>query len=112
MSQKKQTLPADYKDARGSNAGDEFHELWAVRKSLALLERHSGLSAISLEGVSPEADATEQNTWAGVHCGLYYGSDNIKNATRIEIEQLKYSGADPQAPWTIASALSPCRRLS
>lgn len=103
MATKKQTVPADYRDARGSNAGDEFHELWAVRKALSLLDRQTGLSAIYLEGVSPEADATEQNTWAGVDCGLYYGSDNVREAGRIEIEQLKYSGADPQAPWTIAS---------
>jgi len=100
---KKQISPADYTGARGSNAGDEFHELWAVRKALALLERRTGLSAVSLEGVDPQGEAGTETTWAGVDCALYYGSDTVTGATRIEIEQLKYSGSDPQAPWTIAS---------
>jgi hypothetical protein len=28
----------DFKGARGSNTGDSFHELWALRESLRLLE--------------------------------------------------------------------------
>ena len=28
-------VQADYRGARGSNAGDDFHELWALRQALA-----------------------------------------------------------------------------
>ena len=31
---------ADYTGARGSNAGDQFHEYWALEQVLELLRRH------------------------------------------------------------------------
>ena len=46
-----QTVEIDYGGARGSNTGDEFHELWAVRQALRLLDLSSGLTAATVEGV-------------------------------------------------------------
>lgn len=40
----------DFRGARGSNAGDDFHELWALRKALALLDPDTDLVAVAVEG--------------------------------------------------------------
>jgi hypothetical protein len=45
-------LQADYRGARGSNAGDDFHELWAVRQALTLLSADGDLKAVTLEGIA------------------------------------------------------------
>ena len=96
------SLP-DYRGARGSNAGDDFHELWALRQTLGLLEHGADLTAISLEGLRAEDEAgLPLDTWAGVDCALYHGSEYAESAVQIEVVQLKYSGANPEALWTIA----------
>ena len=75
----------DYRGARASNAGDEFHELWAVRQALALLEPASELKAITVEGVLAAAHKdTASNVWDGVDCALYFGSDTVATASRID----------------------------
>lgn len=95
----------DFRGARGSNAGDDFHELWALRQALELLDAGSALSAITVEGVAPETEATTTaDAWDGVDCALYYGP--IASAGRIVIEQLKYSSADPDKDWTVARLVS------
>ncbi len=38
---------------RESNAGDDFHILWAARRALDLLKPHSGLTKVLMEGVDP-----------------------------------------------------------
>jgi hypothetical protein len=93
----------DYRGARGSNAGDDFHELWALRQALALLDQESGLTAVTVEGLIAEDESgTPQDTWDGVDCTLYYGGDHSTKAKRIVITQLKYSAANPDQPWTVA----------
>ena len=111
MSAKKEgrtnVTPADYRGARSSNAGDNFHELWAARQTLRLLDPESGLVAVTLEGVSPEDEAgTRAEVWDGVDCALYYGDTNAKSAEKVELVQLKYSAATPQLAWTIARLTS------
>jgi hypothetical protein len=39
--------------ARESNAGDDFHVLWAARRALRLLDLRSGLQRVVMEGVTP-----------------------------------------------------------
>ncbi|WP_298614880.1 hypothetical protein [uncultured Odoribacter sp.] len=42
-------------DAPEYNAGDDFHQLWAVRKTLELINTNpSALKAITLEGIHPD----------------------------------------------------------
>ncbi len=111
-----------YSGARGSNAGDDFHELWALRQALALLEYHTDFAAMSVEGLKADDENGDAATnWAGVDCALYYGGDTVKSARRIEIVQLKYSAADPQLSWTTSRLTkntastrnnSPIRRLA
>jgi hypothetical protein len=94
----------DFKGARGSNTGDSFHELWALRESLRLLDVQSPLTALTVEGVLEEESGDgHADQWEGVDCGLYYGGDTVETAARIELVQLKYSGANPGSPWTIAN---------
>ena len=44
----------DYQSARGSNAGDDFHELWVLRQALVLLDQDTELKAIAVEGLKAE----------------------------------------------------------
>jgi hypothetical protein len=93
----------DYRGARGSNAGDDFHELWALYQSLALLNQDARLSVVTVEGVRVEDEnGLPLDTWDGVDCTFYYGGDQIDSAERIVIDQLKYSSANPEQTWTIA----------
>lgn len=97
----------DYRAARGSNAGDDFHELWALRQALALLDQDTGLAAVTVEGLRAEDESgTPQDTWDGVDCAFYFGGDDIGSVEHIEIDQLKYSSANPHAAWTIARLTS------
>lgn len=90
----------DFGGARGSNTGDDFHEFWAMRQALRLIERDSGLSAIALEGLTAEVGSGSE--WDGVDCTLLYGTEREATADRVELQQLKYSAANANASWTIA----------
>ena len=92
----------DFRGARGSNAGDVFHELWAVRHALRLLNPKDGLAAVKVEGI--RAPGIPDRMWDGVDCTLLFGSDNVGKADRVEIQQLKYSAANPDTRWTVARA--------
>lgn len=94
---------SEYRGARGSNTGDDYHELWATRHAIRLLDPRDPLDALAVEGLAPvdEASGTDA-TWDGVDCTLYEGGRDARNADRIVLEQLKYSGADPNASWTVA----------
>ncbi len=94
-------LTADYRGARGSNAGDIFHELWALEQVLALLDPETRLRAVKVEGVDSQTKCEGQGVWDGVDCTLYFGGTDLESAESVEIAQLKYSG-DPDRPWTIA----------
>jgi hypothetical protein len=96
-------VQADYRGARSANAGDDFHELWALRQALALLDQDAGLIAVAVEGLKAEDESgTPRDTWDGVDCSLYYGGDQAASAERIVIDQLKYSAANPDQAWTVA----------
>lgn len=98
---------SEFTGARGSNTGDDFHELWATRHAIRLLSEENGLLALTVEGV-PASDeaATNSDAWEGVDCALFFGGRNGSEATRVEIEQLKYSAANPNAPWTVARLIA------
>ena len=99
---KPETARIDYGGARGSNTGDEFHELWVVRHALTMLDPRSELSAIEVEGVSSNND--KGNFWNGVDCTLLFGGDTLPDAERVEIQQLKYSASNATRKWTVARA--------
>ncbi len=93
----------DYGGARGSNTGDDFHELWATRQAIRLLSNEDGLKAIAVEGVGCRDEAgLPGDTWDGVDCTLYFGGQDATGADHVQIEQLKYSAANPNRSWTVA----------
>ncbi len=93
----------DFGGARGSGLGDDFHELWALRRALDMLLPWSELAAITVEGMLPEDEkGVPSDTWDGVDCTFYYGDETIENATKVVIDQLKYSGSDPNQNWTMS----------
>ena len=95
----------DFGGARGSNTGDDFHELWAMRQALRLIERGSQLSAMALEGLT--GDAGTGSEWDAVDCTLLYGAERESAADKVELQQLKYSAANANAPWTVARISAP-----
>ena len=96
-------MRTDYSGARGSNAGDDFHELWVVRQAIRLLSSEDGLEAIAVEGVGfNDSSGRPKDAWDGVDCTLYFGGRCAAEAKRIEIVQVKYSSAQPNRPWTAA----------
>src|ERR1043166_7651586 len=103
---------ADYRGARGANAGDQFHELWALQRALDLLNPSITLGGLTVEGIYNEEGADDENAsaWDGVDCGLYFGGRSLATAERIEIVQLKYSGSDPARPWSIARLTANTRK--
>ena len=89
----------EFSGARGSNTGDVFHELWAARECLRLLDSRSGLDAIKVEGTQ----SSDPNMfWESADCTLYFGGTSNADAERIEVQQLKYSAAKPERSWTVA----------
>lgn len=99
-------MKTDLSGAKGSNAGDDFHVLWALHHAMRVLVPSSDLTAVTVEGIPIEAglDAATAapDAWEGVDVGLFYGGDSLSTAQRIEIQQLKYSTASPNRSWTVA----------
>lgn len=83
--------------ARESNAGDEFHILWALRRALLMLSPASELRAVRLEGVSPlDPASSEMDQLQGVDLTEYYGGMDSGSAARVILSQLKYSQRHPE----------------
>jgi len=96
----------DIAGARASNAGDRFHELWALRKALSLLEPGARYKAMTVEGVPSEDASTSDGTWTAVDVCLMSGGLSLSEAEWAEFAQLKYSSASPNSQWTIARLVS------
>jgi hypothetical protein len=88
--------------APASNAGDAFHETWALREALRLLDPASGLTALYVEGVRDDAETDDAASWDGVDCALYYDNADEPDTSKTDIIQLKYSTASPNRSWTPA----------
>src|SRR5688572_19495135 len=94
-------------DAAESNAGDDFHVLWTIRKSLELLNfSKTGLKAISVEGLtSLDEKGLKGNSDILLVVDLteYYGGENFEDSDQVIVSQLKYSTRHANQPWTAAS---------
>ncbi|MDA3799870.1 MAG: ATP-binding protein [Kiritimatiellae bacterium] len=82
-------------EAPESNAGDDFHVLWTIRKSFNLLNfEDDGLKSIVVEGITPKDAKKIDPSGAkllGVDITEYFGGHNFNTAKKIVISQLKYS---------------------
>ena len=89
-------------EVRFSRDGDQFHYLWAARRCLRLLSATDGLTAITIEGSSPQETQAGDSIEAGeeqIDVGEYYGSEDIREAIRVRYIQLKHSTQSPTRPW-------------
>jgi hypothetical protein len=92
-------------DAPESNAGDDFHLLWASRRVLRMLAPASQLVAVSIEGPAPQ-----EAVWIdpggdqllGIDTAEYYGDASFPVATCLIHSLLKYSTRHPGKKWTAA----------
>jgi energy-coupling factor transporter ATP-binding protein EcfA2 len=94
--------------AVASNAGDDFHLIWACKKLLEILVPNSKLTAISVEGPTWE-DSTyiedEQKLYS-IDLAEYYGGNSFEQAQRIVFSQLKYSAYQMDKSWTASNLCS------
>jgi len=96
-------MKPDLLGAPASNAGDDFHEWWALRAALRLLHNEEDLIAVTVEGISlTRKQGQGLREWDSVDCGMYYGGHTVENANKVVIEQLKYSASTPEKPWTVS----------
>jgi hypothetical protein len=97
-------------DASLSNAGDDFHILWTIRKALELLNsKEDGLKLIALEGLTSQENAfvdPDGDICLGVDLSEYYGANKFVDAQQLVISQLKYSTVHPSLEWTAARLCS------
>ncbi|MEA5009773.1 hypothetical protein [Clostridium tyrobutyricum] len=91
--------------ARESNAGDDFHLVWAAKKALALLEPNTNFKALCVEGPST-IDAknfqVDNNDLLSIDVSEYYGAKNFEEASKVIFSQLKYSTRMGNEDWTLA----------
>lgn len=94
----------DFLGALASNAGDDFHVLWATREMLRLLDPDSDVEAVKVEGLPRDAihdEVGEHGQAADVVLtraadgGLVY-----------QYLQLKHSASNPQDSWTWSRLLT------
>lgn len=86
--------------ARESNAGDDFHFLWASQQVLKLLDHRSSLRRVTIEALAAADDPDDD--FEAIDVAEYYGGDSMTDAERVVASQLKYSVTHPQKPWTVA----------
>ncbi len=94
--------PLDVLGAPASNAGDEFHEAWALGNALKLLDPATGLTELTVEGVRDAAETNNSTNWDGVDCALYFDNNEKPENSRVEFIQLKYSVTGQNKSWTLA----------
>lgn len=96
--------------ARESNAGDDFHLVWAAKKALALLEPNTDFKALCVEGPSPQ-DAKDfeldSNDLLSIDIAEYYGAKAFEEASKVIFSQLKYSTRMGNEAWTLAKLCTP-----
>lgn len=87
---------------RASRDGDQFHYLWAARRALQLLQPHTGLVAVTIEGASTTEFTADNTVEAGeelIDIAEYYGSTTIEHATLVRYMQLKHSTLHSTDVW-------------
>ncbi len=97
-------------EAPESNAGDDFHVLWTIRKTFDLLNfQEDGLKAITIEGIDPKNALKIDpygNKLLGVDIAEYFGSEDFIDAEKVIVSQLKYSTRRVNDNWTFSKLYS------
>jgi hypothetical protein len=98
--------------ARESNAGDDFHVLWAARRVLGLLDPKSNLELVAMEELFPYEGEINPKQLLGVDLTEYFGARDFESANQVVVSQLKYSHRNPHRNWTVARLNRSSRRPS
>ena len=85
---------------RYRNAGDDFHELWAARKILCLIDPRNDLVAVSIEGISEREKSGSKAGLLVVDMAEYFGGEAFENARRVIYSQLKHSTTNKTKNWS------------
>jgi hypothetical protein len=91
--------------AVASSAGDDFHQLWGMRKVLALLKPNTDVVEVKLEGFPLD----EIHQELGDHGQIVDVTTKVaceSSEARFHYEQLKYSPTHPDAAWTWSRLLA------
>lgn len=90
--------------AVASNAGDDFHLIWACKKILKILEPNSQLTAVSVEGPSwsDSIQDIDETKLYSIDLAEYYGGKDFSNAESVIFSQLKYSAFCMDKTWTVS----------
>jgi hypothetical protein len=99
--------------ARESNAGDDFHLVWAAKKALALLEPNTNFKALSVEGPSLEDERNfeiDSKDLLSIDVAEYYGDKTFETASNVIFSQLKYSTRNANKDWTLANLCTPTNK--
>jgi hypothetical protein len=97
--------PSALSSVHYSNAGHDFHVLWATRRIIELLNPVSTLRAVKMEGVAVEDTVNlpaGEERFLAADLTEYYGGEHFATADRTIIAQLKYSTQHPDVAWTAA----------
>jgi hypothetical protein len=98
----------EYLGAVASNAGDDFHVLWATREVLRLLDPTSDVAAVKVEGLPSDLIHAELGEHGqAVDVAL---TRTVAGKERYRYLQLKHSTTNPATAWTWARLLAPRAR--
>ncbi|CCH01950.1 hypothetical protein FAES_3944 [Fibrella aestuarina BUZ 2] len=86
-----------------SNAGHDYHKLWAVRRLISMLAPGSPLTCVKIEGVNAKDSVKtgSRNSYLAADITEYFGGASFDDSTKVIISQLKYSTTDEHGTWTL-----------
>lgn len=84
---------------RPSRDGDQFHYVWASRRSLRLLDPLGRMVMLAVEGTS-DADTNSPRGEEVIDLAEYYGSTDLSAAEQVIYRQFKHSTVDRDREWT------------
>ncbi|MFK5948651.1 MAG: hypothetical protein QM500_07780, partial [Methylococcales bacterium] len=90
----------DLLKVRYRNDGDLFHELWATRRILRLLDFKNDLITIAIEGISEKEHSGSNEGLLVIDMTEYFGSESFVEARKIIYCQLKHSTTNPSKAWS------------
>lgn len=84
-----------------SNAGDDFHVVWAARRALRLIDPHEKTSRVVVEGIGPIDDPEGDDSFLVADLTEYEEGKCFLEASQVVVSQLKYSTRHPDRNWTV-----------
>ena len=94
----------DFLGAVASNAGDDFHVLWATREMLRLLNANGDVTAVKVEG-PPRDEVHAEIGEHGQAADITLTRDTF-DGPAYRYLQLKHSASNPQETWSWSRLLT------